>query len=128
MTFDYNKSRATAERLITKFGQSGEFVLSGDTGGYDDFGNPLPAQPDVVISGIVTPLLDFGTDTKKASYESSGLNIIAGDKYCFFHSETAPEVGYEHTQNGVAYRMVAMMKELTSVDGINTFRKIQLRR
>lgn len=122
MSFDYNKSRATAEKLITKFGQAGEFVLSGDTGGYDDFGDPLPAQPDVVISGIVTPLLSFKTN------EVDNENILASDSYVLFHSETAPEVGYEHTQNGVTYRMVAMMKELTSVDGVNVFRKIQLRR
>lgn len=119
---DFNSARALAERLISKSGEPASFVKSGSTGGYDEYGDPLPDQPDIVIDGIVTPLFSFKTN------EVDNENILASDSYVFFHSETAPEVGFEHTQNGKTYRMVSMMKEMTSVDGINVFRRIQLRR
>lgn len=122
--FDYTKARETAERLIDKFGQAGQFVKSGEKGGYDSLGNPIADEPDIVISGIVTPLLPISKD----EMERDGANIIDGDKMCFFHSEQAPDVGYFHTQNGVKWRVIAMLKEITSVDGINVFRKFQLRR
>ena len=122
--FDYTSSRDTASQLISDFGQAGQFIKSGDTGGYDEYGNVIAASPDVIIDGTVTPLLPITKD----ELERGGASIIDGDKACFFHSDTAPEIGYEHTQNGVKWRVVAVLKEITSVDGVNVFRKFQMRR
>ena len=122
MAFDYSNARATAEKLISIYGAAGQFIKTGSTGGFDDYGNVIADEPDITIDGIVTPLLSFKTN------EVDGQNILASDSYCFFHSDTAPEVGYQHTQNGVVYRVVSIMKEITSVGGVNVFRKLQLRR
>ena len=122
--FDYSDARETARQLINDFGQAGRFIKSGDTGGFDEFGNPTGGGNEIVIDGIVTPLLPISKD----GMESGGANIIDGDKMCFFHSEQAPEIGYEHTQNGVKWRVVSVLKEITSVDGVNVFRKFQMRR
>lgn len=121
MTFDYNKARAIAKAIIDKFGKSGTFVKSGENGGYDDFGNPLPNQPDIVINGIVTPLLQYKKN------EIDGQNILMGDNFVFFDADTKPEVDHQHTQNGETFRVVDIY-DLTSVDGINVFLKIQLRK
>ena len=124
MSFDYNEARATALELITEFGGTGEFIKTGDTGGYDEYGDPIAATPDIVISDTVTPLLPF----KIGDIAGSNGTIVQADKYCFFHSDTAPGIGYTHTQNGVEWRVVSILSEITSVDGVNVFRRLQLRR
>ena len=53
--------------------------------------------------------------------------IQSGDSYCFFHSEDEPEIGMLPTDNGKAWRVVSII-ELTSVGGVNVFRKLQMRR
>ena len=122
--FDYSKSRQTAKNLINKFGLPGQFIKTGENGGFDEWGNPAGPSNDVVIDGIVTPLLPLSQD----EIERIGENITEGDKMCFFHSEVAPDIGYLHTQNGIEWRVVAVLKEITSVDGVNVFRKLQMRR
>lgn len=122
MAFDYNKARDTAQRLIDKFGAAGSFVKGGSNGGYDDYGRPIPPEPDITINGLVTPILSF------KSSEIDGDSILSTDGYVFFHSETAPGIGYFQTQNGVKYRFISMLSEITSVDGVNVFRKIQVRK
>ena len=124
MSFDYDEARETALELITEFGGDGSFVKVGDSGGYDEYGDPIAATPDVVITGTVTPLLPF----KIGEIADSNGTIVMTDKHCFFHSDIAPEIGYTHTQNGVEWRVVSILKEITSVDGVNVFRRLQLRR
>lgn len=124
MSFDYDEARATVLELITEFGGDGEFIKVGDTGGYDDYGNAIAPSADIVISGTVTPLLPF----EIGEVAGSNGTIIQADKFCFFHSDTAPEIGYTHTQNGVEWRVVSILKEITSIDGVNVFRKLQMRR
>jgi hypothetical protein len=120
--FDYSKSRNIAAKLIDKFGESGSFVAAGSgSGGYDDLGNVIPAQPDTVINGTITPLLSY-----KQS-EIDGETILIGDGYVFFHSETAPPIDSKTTLNGLVYRAV-WVESLDSVAGVNIFRKVQLRR
>ena len=122
MSFDYDNARAVAESLITKFGQPASFIKEGaGGGGYDDFGNPIPAEPDIVIDGIIAPLLQF----KKM--EIDGEQIKSSDSYVFFHSDDEPPIGSKVTVNGSEYRALYIWK-LTSVGGTNDYRKIQLRR
>jgi len=121
MAFDYSAARETAKKLIENFGGAGSFVKSGNNGGYDDYGNPTPPEPDTTINGLVSPILSF------KRMEIDGESILATDGYVFFHSEQAPEIGFTHTQNGKTYRFVSMLMEINSIDGINVFRKIQVR-
>ena len=121
MAFDYDEARETALEIINEFGDSGEFILKGTTGGYDAYGNETEATDDVTISGIITPLLSYSTA------EIDGEAILATDNYCYFHSDTAPEVGYTVTINGDEFRAISI-DELTSVGGVNVYRKIQLRK
>ncbi len=121
MAFDYVGARTLAKELITTFGGAGSFVKKGSTGGYDSSGNLTPDTPDVVITGLTTPLLSY------KNMEIDGSTIISGDSYLFFHSETAPTIGMQTTVNGIEFRVVDLIT-LTSVDNINVYRKIQLRK
>lgn len=120
--FDYVKARSVAKGLIEKFGQAGAFTKEGGgAGGYDDFGNVIPPEPDTVISGAVTPLLSY------KQQEIDGEQIKSTDSYVFFHSEAEPPIGAKTVLNGDEYRVVDI-KKLDSVDSVNVYRKLQLRR
>ena len=119
--FDYVNAHAVAERLITKFGQPANVIKKGNAGGYDTSGNVIAAQPDVTISGKVSPKVDF-----KLS-ETDGENVIMGDAYCYFDSVTPPEIGMMITLNSEEFRIINL-KILDSVDNINVYRRMQLRR
>lgn len=120
--FDYVKARQVAKGLIDKFGQAGNFTKEGGgAGGYDRSGNPIPPEPDTVVSGIVTPLLSY------KQQEIDGEQIKSTDNYVFFHSEVEPPIGAKSTVNGNEYRVVNV-KKLDSVDGVNVYCKLQLRR
>ena len=136
MSFDYNDARETALELITEFGQHSKVVKKGATGGTDAFGNPLEDVHDQEVGGIVTPLLQYN------SREVNGESIRTGDCYVFFHSDSDiddwfkylfapiannPELNLQITINGVTFRIVEIYS-LDSVDDINVFRKLQLRR
>ena len=118
--FDYDNSRLTAEKLITKFGQPNTVKIKGNDGGFDEFGDPIPPVPDTFINGITTPLLQY------KSAEIDGETIQYDDSYIFFHSDIAPEIGNHTEINGKIFRVVDLMT-LTSVDNINVYRKLQLR-
>lgn len=120
VAFNYENARLTATKLITKFGASGSFVVKGNDGGYDDDGNVIASQPDTSISGIVTPLLQYKTN------EVDGTTIKTGDSYVFFDGAEVP-INAVITLNGDTLRAVSN-KELTSVGGVNVYRKIQLRK
>jgi len=119
--FDYANAHAVAVKLITKFGQPADIIKKGNAGGYDTSGNVIAAQPDVIISGIITPLLQY-----KQS-EIDGENVQSGDSYVFFESTTLPEIGYMVTVNAIEFRVIDLTN-LTSVDGIKIYLKMQLRR
>lgn len=121
VNFDYAQARLTAQKIIAKFGQAGQFILAGDDGGYDDFGNVVPAQPDTIYNGTVTPLLKFN------SQEIDGEQIQSADSFVFFHTDTPPVIGAVTTINSSTYRVVNVWR-LDSVDNINVYIKLQLRR
>ena len=120
--FDYGEARETAEALIGEFGESATLAKPGTDAGYDpNTGDPIPSTPGSYVDGLVTPLLSY------KSTEVDGELIQAGDSYCFFHSDEAPEIGMILTVNWLDWRVVSIV-DLTSVDGVNVFRKLQLRR
>ena len=120
MSFDYNKARATAKKLIEKFGQTGEVVKINNSP-FDSSGNPTSGEPTFVANGIVTPLLKY----KQA--EIDGESVLSTDSFVFFHSSTTPEVGMMITINSQQFRVIDL-KTLDSVDDINIYRKLQLRK
>lgn len=120
MAFDYASARLTAQSLINNFGGAGQAIKKGTTGGYDSGGDPLPDEPDVIIDGLVTPLLQYKT------MEIDGTKIKHGDSYVFFHSEIEPEINMQITIDGKTLRIIDSYK-LGSIDGVNVFRKFQLR-
>ena len=120
--FNYSEARATAEALIGEFGESATLVKPGTDAGYDpNTGDPIPSAPGSYVDGLITPLLSY------KSTEVDGELIQTGDSYCFFHSDEAPEIGMALTINGHDWRVVSIV-DLTSVDSVNVFRKLQLRR
>ena len=119
--FDYANARSVAVKLITKFGQAGQVIKEGNESGWDSSGNVIAAQPDVTIDGIVTPLLQY------KQFEIDGEHVLATDSYVFFDSSTAPEIGMMITINAQQFRVVNVTI-MTSVDGINVYRKLQLRK
>jgi len=120
--FDYDNARVIAENLIAKFGQLASFYKNGsDPRPFDDAGNPRTPDPVIEIAGTVTPLLSF------KQHEIDGMAILATDSYVYFHSDDEPPIDSKITINSNEYRLVAI-KKLGSVDGINIYRRMQLRK
>jgi len=118
---DYARARASAKRMISNYGQPSQVIKKGIAAGEPDaWGDISPAEPDTVIDGIITPWLDAKTG------EIDGENILRGDGFVYFHSDTAPEINMQTTINGKTFRIVNT-KVLDSVDDINVYRRLQLR-
>ena len=121
MAHDYLGDRQLAEELITEYGAASTVIKKGIAAGEPDaWGDISPAEPDIVINGIITPWLDAKTR------EIDGKNILRGDGFVYFHSDTAPEINMQTTINGKTFRIVDT-KVLDSVDDINVYRRLQLR-
>ena len=126
--FNYSEARATAEVIIGEFGESATLAKLGTDAGYDpNTGDPISSTPSSYVDGVVTPLLEYDTQTRSGASEEAGATILSGDKFCFFHSAEAPEIGMVLTVNGKDWRVVSIV-DLTSVGGVNVFRKLQMRR
>lgn len=121
--FDYNKAHSVAIALITKFGQGSQAVKKGNASGWDEStGDPIAATPDLVILGMVTPLLQYNQN------EIDGESIKIGDSYVFFDAfDGNVEIDMMFTINGNQFRVVSMYR-MVSVDNIKVFNKIQLRK
>ncbi len=123
MAFDYTKARATAKKIISKFGQPSSLVKKGTTGGYGVGGNIEADAPDITIDGIITPLVSYKTN------EIDGESIIIGDAWAFFYTESIVdiEVDMQATINGQTFS-VKGIKRLSSVDDINLYTRLQFRK
>lgn len=121
MSFDYNRARALALKVITKYGKAGTVIEKGTTGGFDDSGNSTPDTPDTIINGTITPLVQYKTK------EIDGKSILTGDSWVFFHSDIEPRINMQVTLNSKTFRIIETFP-LSSVDDINIFRKLQLRK
>ena len=120
MGFNYEEAHADAKELIEFFGEPASVVKKGNSGGYDSSGNVIAPQPDVTISGTVTPKIDFEVS------EVNGSSILMGDATVFFESVTTPEIGMMITLNGETYRIIDT-DTLTSVGDINVYRELHIR-
>lgn len=123
--FDYTKARATAEKLIKKFGQAGTVYLNDEPGGEDALGDPLPSTSGKIINGFVTPLLPYSTQTQLSVYEKE--NVKSGDMYAFFHSDELIDINMLHDSSGDTWRVQSVSK-ITSVSGTNVYQKMMLRK
>ena len=121
MGFDYDDARATAKELIECFGGDGQLVLKGTSGGFDNDGNATPDTADSIIDGIITPLMKYTT------MEINGKSILENDAWVFFHSDETPLVNMQITLNGKTFRVVDT-GELSSVDDVTIYNKLQLRK
>lgn len=121
MSFDYANARETAKKLIANFGQDASFYTPETAGGYDDRGNVIAGSPRVDYNGIVTPKMDFSQSL------IDGEQLKQGDAYVYFHSDSKPPINSLIDLNGRTYTLVSVMNELTSADGINVYRKLQIR-
>ena len=122
-TFDYIDARQIAEDLLVEFGEIVHLITKGSTG-YDDYNQPI-STPDTQIAGLLSPLLDYDASMKGA-YEMTGSEIIAGDKYAYFHSNDKPVIGMELTANDKTYRVQSIVW-LNALDGTRAYTKLQLR-
>jgi hypothetical protein len=120
MAFNYSKARATAKKVITKYGAASQFISKGITGGFDENGDVIANTADTIISGIITPLIQY-----KVS-EIDGQSIINGDAWAFFHSDNEIVIGMQTTVNGKSFRVVDVNK-LASPTDIVIYYKVQLR-
>ena len=119
--FDYTEAHAVAVELITFFGEAGSLVKKGNDSGVDEYGNTTAATQDVTILGLVTPLLGY------ERFEVDETNVLSTDSYVFFDSTAQPEIDMIITINSDEYRVINF-ESLTSVDDINVYRQLQLRR
>lgn len=123
MAFNYEEAYQDAIEIISEFGETHTLTKKGTTGGYDDFGQPIADEPDVVLTGVMSPLLSFKAD----DIEVSGEKIRIEDKFCFFDANQIAEVGMQTTANGQTWR-VQSVDVLASLTGVKVLQKIQLRK
>ena len=123
MSFNYTKARATAKKIITKYGAANSLVKKGNTSGKDKDGDPIADTPDISIAGIITPLVQYKTS------ELDGDSIISGDAWAFFYTESIVpiEIDMQATVNGKTFSIKGI-KRLSSVDDINVYTRLNLRK
>jgi hypothetical protein len=124
---DYTRLQGIADRLIANADDSGVnrsvYTPAIDGGGYDNNGNPLPAQPRVDIFGSASPLFSYKQD------EIDGDVVRSTDAYILFSPDDKDEVikiGMLYDVNGKTYR-VQDLQGITSNGGVKVYQKLQLR-
>ena len=89
MAFDYTQARLDAESLIAEFGNEQSLVNPATPSGEDPAtGEIIVGSPAVTITGLMTPLLPY----KESLIEQESTAIQSGDRYCFFHSDSMPQI------------------------------------
>jgi hypothetical protein len=118
-TVFYAEMQDVAQELLDGFGQPVTLVIEGSAGGgYDASGDPLPATPDVAVSGL-------GAVTPYNIKEIDGTVIQSGD--CkFYYEGVAPEIGMVVTLSGIKWRVVSV--SITQPGGIVVMYTCQLRK
>lgn len=121
MSFDYDNARAIATRVINKYGGAGQLIVAGNSSGYDRFGNSTPATPDSFLDAILTPPALY------LSSEIDNSTIIKGDSWTYIQCDTEPKIGMQVTLNSNDF-VVIDVTEVSSIDAINIYYKLQLRK
>jgi hypothetical protein len=117
---DYTRNKATADRLIKKFGQAVSLTIAGNAGGYDSSGNVVAPSPPVTVTGDGVKL-DYERD------EIDGTAIVQGDAKLLLGSASgAPVIGMETTINGDKWRVMAV--DTLDPAGVNVMYTLQLRK
>lgn len=119
-TVDYSILASEAAEIINEYGSAAQFVRKGTKGGYDSNGDPIADSPDVIVSGIATPLAMY------KAHEIDGTSIIAGDSRVTFQGDDAPDIGMQYTVNSKDYRVVNVYT-LSSNVGEIIYYTVQLR-
>lgn len=108
MAFNYDNTRATAVRLLNKFGNSLSVVLEGNSSGFDPAtGDPASDTPDQSISGVGC-VLNYTNSEKRAQKEQDENYVRTGDKKLIWlpdEPEDLPAVGMFVTYNNHKYRV-----------------------
>jgi len=118
--FSFTAARNTVKRIINRYGGSGSVVKKGSTGGFDSEGNPKADDPDVVIDGIITPIVKFKTS------EIDGKTIKKGDGFVYFQADTEVVTDMQTTINGETFR-VKGVDVLASVGDVRIYQRLHLR-
>lgn len=123
MSFDYEDARETAKEIINDYGSASSIVKKGTTGGFDSGGNVQADSADIVINGIITPLISYKTN------EIDDDSIITGDAWAFFYTESvvAIAIDMQTTINGKTFSIKGI-KSLSSIEDVNVYTKLQLRK
>lgn len=119
--FDYLKAKKTATGLIDKFGQDGTFTTPSVNGGIDPATGDPVASSVITKNGLVTPVLSY------KEQEINGSNIKGGDGFVYFAGDTLPVIGDNITINAETWRVI-LVTNITSVNNIIVFTKVQLRK
>ncbi|QKV17851.1 hypothetical protein [Oricola thermophila] len=118
MTFNYAKTRDTADRLIARFGQVAKLIVLDATGG--DPWNPTVTETETEVTVAV---FDF------ANSEVDGTLIQQGDKRVYLASDggrVTPDTSNKLEIGGVRHEIVRVSP--TSPGGLDVFYEIQARR
>lgn len=115
---DYTRNKATADRLIDKFGQALTLTKTTGGGGFDANGDPVvPSSTTITGNGVK---LDFKQD------EIDGTNIVAGDAKLLLGSASgAPEDGMTVPIGGLTWRV--MINKPLDPAGVDVIYTLQLR-
>lgn len=106
---DYNRTLATAKRLLTGFGQS-VTITNHDDGGYD-IATATVAVTDapIVTTGVVLPLSTGVRGFRYGTAEQSGSNILSSDQQLLLPGGiTEPKVGATVTIGAKTFRLIAV--------------------
>lgn len=122
MTFNYDKARETAAKIINKYGALGSLIKKGsEAGDFDENGDPVTPTPDSIINGIITPIVKY------KNHEIDGKSIVNGDGWVFFHSDSEPEIDMQATVNGKTFRVISIDKLSSPDNDVVIYYKLQLR-
>jgi len=120
MAFDYAQAALDASEIIAEFGAAGTVYSPAVSGNDPDTGLPMVTIPQVTLSGIITPKLQYKKD------QIDGSNVLASDSFVFFDTTGEPLVGMLTQINGEPLRVVKV-DSLKSVGGVKIYHKLQLR-
>lgn len=118
MAFDYAAKKATADRLIEKFGQAVTLTLTTGGGGYDENGNPVAPSSTSITGNGVKLRFEKG--------EIDGTAIVASDAKLLLGSASGvPVIGMTAPIDGITWRVQDVWP--LEPAGVNVMYTLQLR-
>lgn len=100
MTKDYSRNKASADRMIQKFGQALTFTLKADNSdGFDEFGDSEAPDAPTTVDG-------YGVKLDYESGEIDGKNVISGDAKLLISTDGVIVANMTTIINGETWRIV----------------------